>query len=194
MTWVLRAACSQVAEWRAAGLPDLLLAVNTSGRDLGQGELVDRVSAALLETRLPRDRLEIEVTETSAVSQPVAALNELRHLRRAGITVAIDDFGTGYSSLSKPATFPVDRLKIDRSFLRDIKHQEDESPLVAAMIALAHRLGLQVTAEGVETQEQLAFLHRSGCDLVQGYLFSPPVPPDRFEELLRDQQASRDGR
>jgi diguanylate cyclase (GGDEF)-like protein/PAS domain S-box-containing protein len=189
--WVLRAACSQVAEWRAAGLPDLLLAVNTSGRDLGQGELVDRVSAALLETRLPRDRLEIEVTETSAVSQPVAALNELRHLRRAGITVAIDDFGTGYSSLSKLATFPVDRLKIDRSFLRDIKHQEDESPLVAAMIALAHRLGLQVTAEGVETQEQLAFLRRSGCDLVQGYLFSPPVPPDRFEELLRDQQAKQ---
>jgi diguanylate cyclase (GGDEF)-like protein/PAS domain S-box-containing protein len=189
--WVLRAACSQVAAWRAAGLPDLLLAVNTSGRDLGQGELVDRVSAALLETRLPRDRLEIEVTETSAVSQPVAALNELRHLRRAGITVAIDDFGTGYSSLSKLATFPVDRLKIDRSFLRDIKHQEDESPLVAAMIALAHRLGLQVTAEGVETQEQLAFLRRSGCDLVQGYLFSPPVPPDRFEELLRDQQAKQ---
>jgi diguanylate cyclase (GGDEF)-like protein/PAS domain S-box-containing protein len=189
--WVLRAACSQVAEWRAAGLPDLLLAVNTSGRDLGQGELVDRVSAALLETRLPRDRLEIEVTETSAVSQPVAALNELRHLRRAGITVAIDDFGTGYSSLSKLATFPVDRLKIDRSFLRDIKHQEDESPLVAAMIALAHRLGLQVTAEGVETQEQLAFLRRSGCDLLQGYLFSPPVPPDRFEELLRDQQAKQ---
>jgi EAL domain-containing protein (putative c-di-GMP-specific phosphodiesterase class I) len=188
--WVLRAACSQVAEWRAAGLPDLLLAVNTSGRDLGQGELVDRVSAALLETRLPRDRLEIEVTETSAVSQPVAALNELRHLRRAGITVAIDDFGTGYSSLSKLATFPVDRLKIDRSFLRDIKHQEDESPLVAAMIALAHRLGLQVTAEGVETQEQLAFLRRNGCDLLQGYLFSPPVPPDRFEELMRAQQAS----
>jgi EAL domain-containing protein (putative c-di-GMP-specific phosphodiesterase class I) len=189
--WVLRAACSQVAEWRAAGLPDLLLAVNTSGRDLGQGELVDRVSAALLETRLPRDRLEIEVTETSAVSQPVAALNELRHLRHAGITVAIDDFGTGYSSLSKLATFPVDRLKIDRSFLRDIKHQEDESPLVAAMLALAHRLGLQVTAEGVETQEQLAFLRRSGCDLVQGYLFSPPVPPDHFEELLRDQQAKQ---
>jgi EAL domain-containing protein (putative c-di-GMP-specific phosphodiesterase class I) len=100
----------------------------------------------------------------------------------------------GTRASSKLATFPVDRLKIDRSFLRDIKHQEDESPLVAAMIALAHRLGLQVTAEGVETQEQLAFLRRSGCDLVQGYLFSPPVPPDRFEELLRDQQASRDGR
>ena len=187
--WVLRSACAQVAAWRAARLPDLLVAVNTSGRDLGRGELVDRVSAALLETGLPRDHLEIEVTETSAVSQPAGALNELRHLRRAGITVALDDFGTGYSSLSKLATFPVDRLKIDRSFLRDIRHEEDDSPLVAAMIALAHRLGLQITAEGVETPEQLAFLRRNGCDLVQGYLFSPPVSADRFEELLRDQQA-----
>jgi EAL domain-containing protein (putative c-di-GMP-specific phosphodiesterase class I) len=187
--WVLRAACSQAPEWRAAGLPDLLLAVNTSGRELGRGELVDRVSAVLLETGLPRGRLEIEVTETSAVSQPAAALNELRHLRHAGITVGIDDFGTGHSSLSRLATFPVDRLKIDRSFLREIKHEQDESPLVAAMIALAHRLGLQVTAEGVETPEQLAFLRRNRCDLFQGYLFSPPTSPDRFEELLRAQQA-----
>ncbi len=186
-TWVLRAACLQVAAWRAASLPGLLLAVNASARDLGRGELVDRVAAALLETGLPRDCLEIEITETSAVSQPTAALNELRHLRRAGVTIAIDDFGTGYSSLSKLATFPVDRLKIDRSFLRDIKHEDDDSPLVAAMIALAHRLGLQVTAEGVQTATQWAFLRRNGCDLFQGYLFSPPIPPDRFEVLLRGQ-------
>jgi diguanylate cyclase (GGDEF)-like protein/PAS domain S-box-containing protein len=186
-TWVLRAACIQMAEWRAAGLPDLLLAVNASARDLGRGELVNRVSAALLETGLPRERLEIEVTETCAVSQPAAALHELRHLRRAGITVAIDDFGTGYSSLSKLATLPVDRLKIDRSFLRDIAHEGEDSPLVAAMIALAHQLHLQVTAEGVETDHQLAFLRRNGCDLFQGYLFSPPIPPDRFEEFLRGQ-------
>ena len=189
-TWVLHAACSQVASWRASGLADLLLAVNISGRDLGRGDLVDRVSATLLKTGFPRDRLEVEITEGSAVSQPVEALNELHHLRSAGIAVAIDDFGTGYSSLSKLATFPVDRLKIDRSFLRDIKHEEDDAPLVAAMIALAHRLGLQVTAEGVETPEQLAFLRRNGCDLLQGYLFSPPVSPERFEELLRGQQAS----
>ena len=189
-TWVLHAACSQVAAWRASGLADLLLAVNISGCDLGRGDLVDRVSAALLETGFPRDRLEVEITESSAVSQPVEALNELRRLRSAGIAVAIDDFGTGYSSLSKLATLPVDRLKIDRSFISDIKHEEDDAPLVAAMIALAHRLGLQVTAEGVETPEQLAFLRRNGCDLLQGYLFSPPVPPNRFEELLRGQQAS----
>ncbi len=187
--WVLHAACAQVAAWRTSGLPDLLLAVNASGRDLGRGELVDRVSAALLETGLPHDRLEVEITETSAVSQPAAALNELRHLRSAGITVAIDDFGTGHSSLSKLATFPVDRLKIDRAFLTDIKQADDDAPLVAAMIVLAHRLGLQVTAEGVETPEQLAFLRHHKCDLLQGYLFSPPVSPERFEELLRGQQA-----
>ena len=100
----------------------------------------------------------------------------------------------GGPSLSKLATFPVDRLKIDRSFLGDIEHEEDDAPLVAAMIALAHRLGLAVTAEGVETPGQLAYLRRNGCDLLQGYLFSPPVPPDRFEELLRGQQASGPGR
>jgi diguanylate cyclase (GGDEF)-like protein/PAS domain S-box-containing protein len=189
-TWVLHAACTQVAAWRASGLADLVLAVNISGRDLGRGEVVDRVSAALLETGFPRDRLEVEITESSAVSQTGEALNELRHLRSTGIAIATDDFGTGYSSLSKLATCPGDRLKIDRSFLGDIKNEEDDSPLVAAMIALAHRLGLQVTAEGVETPEQLAFLRRHGCDLLQGYLFSPPVPPDRFEDLLRAQQES----
>jgi EAL domain-containing protein (putative c-di-GMP-specific phosphodiesterase class I) len=127
------------------------------------------------------------------VSQPVEALNELRHLRSAGIAVAIDDFGTGNSSLSKLVALPVDRLKIDRSFISGIKHEEDDAPVVAAMIALAHRLGLAVTAEGVETPEQLAYLRRNGCDLLQGYLFSPPLPPDRFEELLRGQQRAGSG-
>ena len=188
--WVLRAACLQVAEWRASGLPDLHLAVNASGCDLGRGEFVDRVAAVLLETGLPQHSLEIGITEASTVAQPEAARSALRHLRSAGNTIAIDDFGTGHSSLSKLATFPIDRLKIDRSFLHDIKHAEDDAPLLAAMIALAHRLGLQVTAEGIETEEQLAFLRRTGCDWGQGYLFGPPIPPERFEEFLRHQQAS----
>jgi diguanylate cyclase (GGDEF)-like protein len=188
--WVLHAACTQAAEWLASGLPGVVLAVNISGRDLGRAELVDNVAAVLLETRFPGDRLEVEITESSAVVQTGEALDELRRLRGAGISVAIDDFGTGYSSLGKLATLPVDRLKIDRSFLSDIKHGDDDVPLVAAMIALAHRLGLAVTAEGVETPEQLAFLRRNGCDLLQGYLFSPPVPPDRFEELLHDHRTS----
>ena len=114
--WVLHAACSQVAAWRASGLPDLLLAVNISGCDLGRGDLVDRVSAALLKTGFPRDRLEVEITEGAAVSQPVEALNELRHLRSAGITVAIDDFGTGNSSLEQARNVPR-RPPQDRSLL-----------------------------------------------------------------------------
>jgi len=184
-TWVLRAACAQAAAWRDAGLPELLLAVNVSGRDLGRGDLVDRISAALLVTRFSRTHLEIEITESSAVAQPQEALDELHRLRAAGIRVAIDDFGTGYSSLSKLASLPVDRLKIDRSFISEIRNEHDDAPLVAAMIGLAHRLGLAVTAEGVETPEQLAFLRHNGCDLLQGYLISPPVPTERFEALLR---------
>ena len=183
-TWVLRTACAQTQAWRANGRPELFVAVNVSGRELGRADLVDRIEAVVFESGLPAKHLEVEITETAAAAQPVEALEELRQLRRAGISVAIDDFGTGYSSLNKLATFPVDRLKIDRSFLSAIRRARDDDPLVGAMIGLAHRLGLKVTAEGVETPAQLAFLRRSGCDLLQGYLFSPPVPADRFEELL----------
>jgi diguanylate cyclase (GGDEF)-like protein/PAS domain S-box-containing protein len=183
-TWVLRTACAQAEAWRASGNPELFLAVNVSGRELGRGDLVDRIEAVVFESGLPAKHLEVEITETAAAAQPAETLEELRQLRRAGISVAIDDFGTGYSSLNKLATFPVDRLKIDRSFLSAIRREQDDDPLVAAMIGLGHRLGLGVTAEGVETPAQLAFLRRSGCDLLQGYLFSPPVPADRFEELL----------
>jgi diguanylate cyclase (GGDEF)-like protein/PAS domain S-box-containing protein len=183
-TWVLRTACAQLVAWRQAGYLDLFVAVNVSGRELGRADLVDRVEAAVFESGLPPDRLEVEITETTVAAQPMEALQELRQLRRAGISVAIDDFGTGYSSFSKLATFPVDRIKIDRSFLSSIKQESDDDPLVAAMIGMAHRLGLQVTAEGVETSAQLAFLRRNGCDLLQGFLFSRPVPADGFEELL----------
>jgi len=183
-TWVLRTACSQAATWRRAGHPDLFVAVNVSGRELGRSDLVDRIEAVLFESGLAPDRLEIEITESTAVAQPAEALEELHQLRRAGIGIAIDDFGTGYSSLSKLATFPADRLKIDRSFLSGIKLETDEAPLVSATIALAHQLGMKVTAEGVETPAQLAFLRRQGCDLLQGYIFSRPVPAEQFEELL----------
>ena len=180
-TWVLRTACTQAAAW---GEHDLFVAVNVSGQELGRGDLVDRIEAALFESGLPANRLEVEVTETVAAAQPEEALEELRQLRRAGITVAVDDFGTGYSSLSKLATFPVDRIKIDRSFLSSISVDAADDPLVAAMIGMAHGLRLEVTAEGVETPAQLALLRRAGCDLLQGYLFSRPVPADRFEALL----------
>jgi diguanylate cyclase (GGDEF)-like protein/PAS domain S-box-containing protein len=183
-TWVLRTACAQAATWCGAGHPDFFMAVNVSGCELGRSDLVDRIEAVLFESGLPPRRLEVEITESTAAAQPVEALEELHQLRRAGISIAIDDFGTGYSSLSKLATFPADRLKIDRSFLSGIKHETDEAPLVSATIALAHQLGMKVTAEGVETPAQLAFLRRQGCDLLQGYIFSRPVPAEQFEELL----------
>jgi diguanylate cyclase (GGDEF)-like protein/PAS domain S-box-containing protein len=183
-TWVLRTACAQAATWCKAGHPDFFMAVNVSGRELGRSDLVDRIEAVLFESGLPPGRLEVEITESAAAAQPVEALEELHQLRRAGISIAIDDFGTGYSSLSKLATFPADRLKIDRSFLSGIKREKDEAPLVSATIALAHQLGMKVTAEGVETRAQLAFLRRQGCDLLQGYIFSRPVPAEQFEELL----------
>jgi EAL domain-containing protein (putative c-di-GMP-specific phosphodiesterase class I) len=183
-TWVLRTACAQATAWRQAGHPDLFVSVNVSGRELGRSDLVDRIEAVLLESGLPPDRLEVEITESTAVAQPAEALEELHQLRRAGIGVAIDHFGTGYSSLSKLATFPADRLKIDRSFLSGIRLETDEAPLVSAAIAIAHQLGMKVTAEGVETPAQLGFLRRHGCDLLQGYIFSRPVPAEQFEELL----------
>jgi diguanylate cyclase (GGDEF)-like protein/PAS domain S-box-containing protein len=183
-TWVLRTACAQAATWRAAGHTDLFVSVNVSGRELGRSDLVDRIEAVLFESGLAPDRLEIEITESTAVAQPAEALEELHQLRRAGIGIAIDDFGTGYSSLSKLATFPADRLKIDRSFLSGIKLETDEAPLVSATIVIAHQLGMKVTAEGVETPAQLAFLRRQGCDLLQGYIFSRPVPAEQFEALL----------
>jgi diguanylate cyclase (GGDEF)-like protein/PAS domain S-box-containing protein len=185
-TWVLRTACTQAAAWGETGHPDLFVAVNVSGRELGRADLVDRVEGVLFESGLRPDRLEVEITESTAAAQPVEALEELHQLRRAGISIAIDDFGTGYSSLSKLATFPADRLKIDRSFLAGIKGERDRAPLVSATIALAHQLGMKVTAEGVETPGQAAYLRRHGCDLLQGYLCGRPVPPEQFEEQLAE--------
>ena len=193
-TWVLRTACAQAAAWCEAGHPDFFVAVNVSGRELGRADLVDRIEAVLFESGLPPDRLEVEITESTAAAQPAEALEELHQLRRAGISIAIDDFGTGYSSLSKLANFPADRLKIDRSFLSAIKGERDDAPLVSATIALAHQLGMKVTAEGVETPAQLAFLRRRGCDLLQGYLFSRPVPADQFEQLLAQPPTAISGR
>jgi diguanylate cyclase (GGDEF)-like protein/PAS domain S-box-containing protein len=189
-TWVLRTACPQAVAWCEAGHPDFFVAVNVSGRELGRADLVDRIEAVLFESGLPPDRLEIEITESTAAAQPAEALEELHQLRRAGISIAIDDFGTGYSSLSKLANFPADRLKIDRSFLFGVKSERDDAPLISATIALAHQLGMKVTAEGVETPAQLAFLRRRGCDLLQGFLFSRPVPADQFEALLAQPPAA----
>ncbi|MBJ7595513.1 MAG: EAL domain-containing protein [Candidatus Dormibacteraeota bacterium] len=190
-TWVIREACAQMAAWRSAGIVDLFVAVNVSGIDIGCGRLVERVQAALDDSGIPAHCLEIELTESVASIQSAVALKELDCLRQRGVSVSIDDFGTGYSSLSKLATLSIDRLKVDRSFLAPIKRADDKVPLVSAMIALAHELGLSVIAEGVETAVQLAFLRRHGCELFQGYLASPPVSAGAFADICRGAPRTR---
>jgi len=182
-SWVLDTACTQAAAWIAAGLPLDHIAVNVSGRELENGDLLARVSDVLARTGLPGERLEIELTEGAAVHQPDAALAEMKSIRELGVTIALDDFGTGYSMLSRLQDFPVDRLKVDRSFIADIG-ADGSAPLVAAMIAMGHELGLEVVAEGVETADQLRFLRSNSCDQLQGYLLSRPISAEAFEQVL----------
>jgi diguanylate cyclase (GGDEF)-like protein/PAS domain S-box-containing protein len=172
--WVLDSACAQLAAWDMAGLHLDHVAVNISGRELSEGGLVDRVFRALRRHELEGSRLELELTEGSAVQQHDEALAELARIRALGVSIAIDDFGTGYSILSRLQNFPLDRLKIDRSFVADIDG-DGTAPLVVAMIGMGHELGLKVVAEGVETTDQMAFLQANGVDEVQGYLLSRPV-------------------
>ncbi|HEX2039699.1 MAG TPA: EAL domain-containing protein [Acidimicrobiales bacterium] len=188
-TWVLREACRQTRAWVDAGLPRLRLAVNMSGRHLQHPRMAVTVIEALREHRVDPGQLELEVTESVAVAEIGDTRETLDGLRGLGVTVAIDDFGTGYSMLSRLRQFPLDTLKIDRSFVSEITSSEDDAPIVSATIAMAHSLGLQVVAEGVETEAQLEYLRRNGCDLAQGYLLSRPVDADVVAVLL-DSDAS----
>jgi diguanylate cyclase (GGDEF)-like protein len=182
-TWVLRTACRQAQEWRRAGLPPLRMSVNMSGRHLQHPRMAVTVIEAIRESGLDASQLELEVTESVAVAEAGDTRDTLDGLRALGVTIAIDDFGTGYSMLSRLREFPLDTLKIDRSFVNEIVTADDEAPIVAATIAMAHSLGLHVVAEGVETEAQLAFLRRFGCDLAQGYLLGRPVPAAEITAL-----------
>ncbi|MDQ3756802.1 MAG: EAL domain-containing protein [Actinomycetota bacterium] len=183
-TWVLREACRQTREWADAGLPPLRLSVNMSGRHLQHPRMAVTVMEALRESGLDPTLLELEVTESVAVAETGDTREALDGLRGLGVTVAIDDFGTGYSMLSRLRQFPLDTLKIDRSFVSEITASDDDAPIVSATIAMAHSLGLKVVAEGVETEAQRQYLRRNGCDLAQGFLFSRPVEPDVVFALL----------
>jgi len=153
----------------------LRIAVNISGRQFIEPDFVDQVAAALADSGLPPELLELELTESMLVSDEQQSLQRLRILKKMGIQLAIDDFGTGYSSLSYLKHFPLDRLKIDKSFINDILSDPDDAAITEAIIAMGHSLKLQVIAEGVETQEQLAFLQDRGCDDIQGYHLSKPL-------------------
>jgi diguanylate cyclase (GGDEF)-like protein len=186
--WVLRTACAQSKSWQEAGFAPLALSVNLSARQFQQQNLPEVVVRILQETGLNSHDLELELTESSIMKNAESAVRALGELKAMGVKIAIDDFGTGYSSLGYLKRLPIDTLKIDRSFVNDLTTDPDDAALVMAIITLAHNLRLKVIAEGVETEEQLRFLHLLRCDEWQGYLFSRPVPVEAFEELLLQEQ------
>lgn len=185
--WVLRSACMQAKAWQAAGYAPITVSVNLSNRQFEEQHLPETVGAVLSECGLEPNYLELEITESMAMDV-TRTIQALQGLKKLGIGIGIDDFGTGYSSLSYLKRFPIDKIKIDQSFVRDIANANDDNDtaIVSAIIAIARHLQLKVVAEGVETQEQFDYLQREQCDMLQGYYFSPPVPADRFESLLRE--------
>jgi EAL domain-containing protein (putative c-di-GMP-specific phosphodiesterase class I) len=181
---VLREACRQIMEWRSQGIDLGRVTVNLSARQLQQEDLVSRVAGILQETGVAPNMVQLEITEGAVLKNVDYAIAMLTELRQMGVGIALDDFGTGYSSLTYLKRFPIDAVKIDRSFVRDIEHDANDATIVSTVIAMAENLGLRVIAEGVETEQQLAFLRARGCTEFQGYLFSKPVPPEQFAELM----------
>ena len=184
--WVIQAACAEIAYWDQLGLPPLSLAVNLSARQFRQHDLAEMIGETLRSTGLPANRLELELTESLLMEDNELSSGVLASFAQMGLRVAIDDFGTGHSSLSYLKRFCVNILKIDRSFVRDTPDNVEDCAIATAIVALAHSLKLTVVAEGVETKEQLMFLRSLGCDEMQGYLISPPLPASQFISWLQD--------
>jgi diguanylate cyclase (GGDEF)-like protein/PAS domain S-box-containing protein len=187
-SWMLRETCRQGRQWLDEGLPPLTLAVNVSPYQFQHSDICELVALVLKESAFPADQLELEITESGLMGNQDQSTAILNSLRAQGVRLAIDDFGTGYSSLAYLKHFPLDILKIDKSFIDDIPFHQDDMEIAATIIAMGHILGFKVLAEGVETTEQLAFLQEKGCDSYQGYIKSKPVPAHEFAELLHKQQ------
>jgi len=183
--WVVRHSCEQLRQWHDAGLGELRVNVNISAPQLQQPNFVEMVVDALRDSRLEPKMLQLEITESVAVQNIELTMQVLRDIRRQGIGVAIDDFGTGQSSLIYLKRFPIDTIKIDQAFVRDVTGEESAAAIVSYIINLAHMLRLEVIAEGVETEEQYEFLKKQGCDRMQGYLLSKPMPATQTREFLR---------
>jgi diguanylate cyclase (GGDEF)-like protein/PAS domain S-box-containing protein len=183
--WVLRTACAQMKQWHDAGHTSLRIAVNLSPRQFQHRELTTTVEKVLHDTGLPATCLELELTESTAMQNVDLSLSVLNRLKDMGIRISIDDFGTGYSSLSYLKRFPVDTVKIDQYFVRDVTADAGDTAIISAVISMARALNLRVVAEGVETEEQLAFLRREECAEMQGFLYSEPLPALEFERALR---------
>lgn len=183
--WVVMAACKQLAKWRNTEFSHLRIAVNLSGRELDDEHIVDHIQSSLNANGVPPELLEVELTEEIFIQNIEHNMNQLTRLNQLGVHLAIDDFGVGYSSLGYLRDFPVDLLKIDRSFITDVIERHDDAVITRAVINLAHNLGIEVVAEGVETAEQLRFLKNHRCDLIQGYFISRPIPAAELEIALR---------
>ncbi|MBA3775742.1 MAG: EAL domain-containing protein, partial [Betaproteobacteria bacterium] len=182
--WVIEAACAQAAAWHRAGRTKVFVAVNVSPAEVRRGNVVSHIRETLAQSGLDPRYLEIELTESVIMDGAESFIHTLRGLKKLGVTIAIDDFGTGYSSLSYLKRFPIDKVKVDCSFIRDIVSDPDDAAIVQAVIAMSHHLKLKVVAEGVETAQQAEFLRRSHCDIVQGFLFGAPVSAAQLEEML----------
>jgi EAL domain-containing protein (putative c-di-GMP-specific phosphodiesterase class I) len=182
--FVIRTVCGQIKTWQEAGYKQINIALNVSGRQFDQQNLIEIVKEALLDAMIPPQCLELEITESIIMRNPEKAIRTLTELKALGIHIAVDDFGTGYSSLSYLKRLPLDFLKIDMSFVQSLASDPSDQAIVRATIAMAHNLNLQTIAEGVETEEQLSFLQEHGCDEIQGYLFSRPLPAEEIPGIL----------
>ncbi len=180
--WVQRTACLCWADWCARGLRPGILSINVSGVEFRRGRIQESIRKVLEATRMPPALLELEITESAIMSQAESSIQVLHDLRSMGVSLAIDDFGTGYSSLAYLKRLPLNKLKVDQSFVRGLPDDSDDGAIVRAVIALGHSLQLTIIAEGVETLAQSEFLRREGCDEMQGYLRGRPMPMDTFRQ------------
>ncbi len=190
--WAIDTACRQIREWERTGLGRVRIAVNVSSRQVREDDFASQVAATIRAHGINPGLLEFEITESTLMTHGDATNMALRELKDLGISISIDDFGTGYSNLSYLKRFLVDALKIDIAFIRDVTTNADDASIAIAMINMAHSLRLKVTAEGVETRDQLEFLRAHGCDEAQGYLLSKPLPADEISEKFL-QAAAHDG-
>lgn len=188
--WVISTVCEQIAQWKRVGLGQFEVAVNVSGDQVVGGDLIADIQRSLKNSNTEPRWLEVELTESSLMENTAHTVARLQALQHMGIKVSIDDFGTGYSSLAYLRRFPINKLKIDIAFIREVTSNPQDAAITRTIIELAHSLNMQVIAEGVETLEQLAFLKENGCDQAQGYLFSKPLPVNELEAYLRDRQAN----